>query len=151
MLLHHHSLAVVLIKRVCVLADKLDTVLHAKLGKDAAHVRLDGLLAEEEAVGNLRVAQAIAHQDGNLVLARGENGREYASGPSGVCRGIKVDVEEPARALKPRGGVVQLLVRDDGKVELCLELLGVGRVIKDKAVAAPQGNKPCVEKDWYRK
>ena len=62
-----------------------------------------------------------------------------------------MDVEEPADALEPRDGIFELIVTDNGNVELGAKLFGVRGVIKHKAVAAPQGDEARVETDGYYK
>ena len=58
-----------------------------------------------------------------------------------------MNVEETTDALKPRGGILELLVTDDRDVELRAKLLGMRGVIEHKAVAAPQSYEARVEAD----
>jgi hypothetical protein len=45
-----------------------------ELAQDAAHVRLDGRLGDDQPLGDGRVARALGHQPDDLVLARGQRG-----------------------------------------------------------------------------
>src|SRR5688500_15964398 len=50
----------------------LRAALHVQLHEDAAHVRLDGVLADVEQAGNLLVGFALGHQLQHLGLSIGE-------------------------------------------------------------------------------
>ena len=59
-------------------------VVHAQFGDESGHVRLDGRLAQTQAMGDLLVGQGVHHEGEDLVLARGERD----AGRQGVRRGL---------------------------------------------------------------
>ena len=67
----------------------------AELGQDVADVVLDGLAADEEAVGDLRVRQAVAEQVEHLGLALGQHARRPAR--RCVGRGRRASAARPPR------------------------------------------------------
>ena len=49
-------------------SDQVDGVAHAELGQDSFAVPVDGLRAEAEAVGRLRIGQTVADQPQDVAL-----------------------------------------------------------------------------------
>jgi hypothetical protein len=108
---------------------------HSHLAEDVANVRLDGLRAQEELGGDLRVRSAVGYEARDLVLASGERGKAVAVERGPGSRAAVHAASHSAQVLLCGVAAPECARAFEGRSRV-LELFGAG------ILAAARGERP---------